>query len=501
MKAPASETLLLPSTARLLRGLRSALGEMDTTGRADLQHGARMMDLMLTHLLLRQDLAPYPSIYGELLELTNEGNRYLEAASEPERQQLLDDAVALPAELPLEAGFDRVQTCIGKALAGVRDRLGFAAVAGGDAAADYMRRSQAAEHRFYAANYRSVEASVSTAPPPLTREGFESYLLTRFPGRYQGLTKFQRLVGGFQKETILVDGELTAGGIEAMVIRAEKHDRFVSFTASEITHEYEIVRLLWQQGITVAEPLWLEADAALLGRRFMVSRRAAGGNTGDATGNSKQFPPELTRSLVETLARIHAVPLENDLARTRLGHWLDYRSMPENTRQEILAWRGQIWMDRAPPSPAFTRLFDWLEANVPHDEVPICLIHNDYGPHNILVQDNRVSAVLDWEVPRIGDPAEDLSFFLQCCGDAIDRDEALRLYGELSGNRISEYRVRYFDVLSCAKVLLSGLSATTMYQATDPALLDWCQMPVLWFGMYQPQVEAKIAAAEAARGL
>lgn len=485
-----NNTLLLPSSERLLRGLRSALAEMDTSGRADLQHAARSMDVVLSHLLLRQALEPYPAIYAELLALVHEGERYQPAGS----------AAALPSTLTLDAGFDRVQAQIGQALARICDLLQLASARNGVDDQDYVRRAQAAELRFYAANYRPVPASASDAPPPMTRETFESYLLERFPGRYKGLIKFQRLVGGFQKETILVDAELASGEIEAMVIRAEKHDRFVKFTASEITHEYEIVDQVWQHGVTVAEPLWLEADAARLGRRFMVSRRAVGRNTGDATGNSAKFPSELTRSLIETLARIHGLPMDGALARTRLGHWLQWPKMADNTREEIRGWRQQIWMNRAPPSPAFTRLFDWLDANVPQDDEPICVIHNDYGPHNILVDGNRVSAVLDWEVPRVGDPAEDLSFFIQCCGDAIDREEALQIYRESTGHTISEFRLRYFDVLSIGKVLLSGLSASTMFQATDPALLDWCQMPVLWFGMYQPQVEARIAAAEAARG-
>ena len=500
MKKDPRPAMLLPPTPRLLRGLRSALAELDTTGRPDLVHCVKMIDIVAGHLLLREDLEPYPPLYADLLALVGEGDRYLPAASAEVRQRLQQAASGLAVDLPVDRGFDIVQGSIAEALACLRDRLALAVAAGGEEATGYIRRVQAAEYRFYAANYRPIPTSATSVPPTLTREAFEPYLLDRFPGRYRKVPKFQRLVGGFQKETIMVDAELANGSLEALVVRAEKHDRFVKLTASEIVDEYAIVRRVFEQGITVAEPLWLEDDPSRLGRRFMVSRRAAGRNTGDATGNSGAFTPTLTRSLVETLARIHTLPIDETLAATPLGRWLAYPRMPDNTREEIRTWRHQIWMDRAPPSPAHQRLFDWLEANVPPDEEPLCLLHNDYGPHNILVDGDRVAAVLDWEVPRIGDPAEDLSFFLQCCGSGIDRDEALRLHRELSGHKITEFRLRYYDVLSCGKVLMSGLSATTMYQATDPALIDWCQMPILWFGMFHQHVEEKIAAAEAARG-
>jgi hypothetical protein len=40
-----------------------------------------------------------------------------------------------------------------------------------------------------------------------------------------------------------------------------------------------------------------------------------------------------------------------------------------------------------------------------------------------------------------------------------------------------------------------------MYQQTDPALIDWMQMPLYGHGAYQSQAEDKIAIAESLRGL
>ena len=41
----------------------------------------------------------------------------------------------------------------------------------------------------------------------------------------------------------------------------------------------------------------------------------------------------------------------------------------------------------------------------------LCLIHGDPVPGNIVVQQNRM-VLIDWQCPKLGDPAEDLALFL-----------------------------------------------------------------------------------------
>jgi aminoglycoside phosphotransferase (APT) family kinase protein len=44
------------------------------------------------------------------------------------------------------------------------------------------------------------------------------------------------------------------------------------------------------------------------------------------------------------------------------------------------------------------------------------VVHADLGLSNILVNDGRVSGVLDWTDAHVGDPAMDLTWFVQCLG-------------------------------------------------------------------------------------
>lgn len=475
-KSPAR---LVPTTDRTLRGVLQALGEIDPGERTDIAHVLGMARMVLGHLVTRES--------GDTLAALG--------ALEKDVHALVarcGGGVAMPGP---PAAYDAMVM----RLTGAMARLAAALHGGEPRDPVLLHEAEALEARFYTA-LMPADGNRPPEAPPLTADAFEAYLHARFPGDYERVSRFTRLVGGFQKETILVDALRSDGEDVAMVIRAEKSDRFVKFTASAITDEFSIVRLMWKRGIPVAEPLWLEADEARLGRRFMVSRRAAGHNTGSAYGDSQRFPQALVRSYLETLAGIHNQPIDDRLAATALAQWTGHPTLAENTRAEIAAWRHQIWLHPAPASPSFARLFDWLEANVPEDNEPVRVLHNDFGPHNILVEGDRVSAVLDWEIARLGDPAEDLSFFVQCAGSAIDREEAVALYEALSGNRISRFRMAYFDVLSIGKVLVSTLSAAAMYQETEPALIDWMQMPLRGHGAYQALTETRIAAAEAVRG-
>lgn len=468
---------LVPTTDRILRGLLDAIGEIDATGRPDIAHVLGMAGMVLSHLATRNQ----PETLADLRQLDRDIDARIAALGGAARGQ--GDAL----------DYDRLVDRL-------TDGLRLLSRPGRDTDPAGLAMDEALEARFYAALLPTAGRPEMQGFPPLSAERFEGYLRAKFPGTYERVVHFTRLVGGFQKETFLVDAALSSGGDVSMVIRAEKHDRFVRMTASAISDEFGVVRPLWERGIPIAEPLWLEADASLLGSRFMVSRRARGRNTGSAYGDSARFTPALTRSFMETLARIHNQPIDAELAATALGPWQAHATLAANTRAEIAAWRDQIWLRPPPASPGFARLFDWLETNVPEDDEPARLLHNDYGPHNILVEGDTVSAVLDWEITRIGDPAEDLSFFLQCAGTAIDREAALAQYQEMSGNRITRFRMAYFDVLSIGKVLVSTLSAAAMYQHTEPALIDWMQMPLRGHGAYQSMVEMKIAAAEAVRG-
>ena len=62
------------------------------------------------------------------------------------------------------------------------------------------------------------------------------------------------------------------------------------------------------------------------------------------------------------------------------------------------------------PSPVFSYGVRWLERNAPTEPDRMTVVHTDVRTGNIIVGEDGLRAVLDWETARIGDPMEDLAW-------------------------------------------------------------------------------------------
>lgn len=62
------------------------------------------------------------------------------------------------------------------------------------------------------------------------------------------------------------------------------------------------------------------------------------------------------------------------------------------------------------PSPTFSFGMRWLERHAPTEPTTMTIVHSDIRTGNIIVGDDGLRAILDWETARIGDPMEDLAW-------------------------------------------------------------------------------------------
>ncbi len=58
--------------------------------------------------------------------------------------------------------------------------------------------------------------------------------------------------------------------------------------------------------------------------------------------------------------------------------------------------------------PLVTYGIDWLERHAPSTVQRVSFVQGDTGPVNFLFEDDRVTAIIDWEWGHLGDPMEDL---------------------------------------------------------------------------------------------
>jgi aminoglycoside phosphotransferase (APT) family kinase protein len=109
--------------------------------------------------------------------------------------------------------------------------------------------------------------------------------------------------------------------------------------------------------------------------------------------------------------------------------------------------------------------FKWIDRNRPEELDRLVICHGDFHPLNILVEDGRVSGVLDWSGFLIGEQAYDVGttvFLGQVAAPAllpeINWSRLVRRYLELYMNRspLESERVDYYSAFRCLLSMLEG---------------------------------------------
>jgi aminoglycoside phosphotransferase (APT) family kinase protein len=422
-------------------------------------------DIVINELLLRSESSFYLRHYASGREL---------AANAPAMlQQLGSDPLPvksvlqqLPDNLSSDMGMPAIEHYIEQLIELLQSVVKLLPTTGHQHTGAYLNNIIHWETKFYSRQMEDAPLPPQTqvtAQTEINAENFEAYVQKKFP-QWENfkVTEFAPLHGGFSKKTIMLETQDSVNGKQSLVIRAQQENVMLELYAGQIPDEYQIVTLAYDAGALLSKPLWVEDNKALFGCYFMVSERASGANLGSATGASEPITEPMIKSLAEEIARIHNLDFKNYQQRINnsvLAPWQAAGNIAENTRKQMQFWREKVKENHMDASTIIERGLRWLEDNIePCSEEPV-LLHGDYGLHNVLIENEQVTAILDWEVSHIGDPAEELSWLLSCTENAIDPDLLLKHYRAAGGKDFSEFRLRYFDVLNCLKLPLAGLAS------------------------------------------
>jgi aminoglycoside phosphotransferase (APT) family kinase protein len=109
------------------------------------------------------------------------------------------------------------------------------------------------------------------------RPALESYLATAAQAGTARIGVMELLSGGAIQENWLLIVDFAGGvqdGRQELVLRTDA-PTLVPVSLSR-AQEFAVQSAAWQAGVTVAEPMWLCEDPAVLGQPFYVMRRVAG---------------------------------------------------------------------------------------------------------------------------------------------------------------------------------------------------------------------------------
>jgi aminoglycoside phosphotransferase (APT) family kinase protein len=187
----------------------------------------------------------------------------------------------------------------------------------------------------------------------------------------------------------------------------------------------------------VPEPYFADTDPAELGEgTLLVMARVKGTKAGeyfpDLAAPPAQYGQVLGEQLATALAHLHSMPLES-LAATRLGSGDVVTADTLTAAVEGMAAR--IAGLSGPPIAAVPLARQWLVDHV-GDVTPstrLCLLQGDVGLHNMLVDGDRLMALVDWEAATVGPPSRELAAVWPTATALMAWDDFVDVYRRAGG--------------------------------------------------------------------
>ena len=284
------------------------------------------------------------------------------------------------------------------------------------------------------------------------------------------IEELQPIPGGFSRETFKCDVRVTRNGADEvlpLIIRKNPPDvEAILNTSRSVEHDLiEALRL--RTTIPISRSYGYEMDPAPFGEAAMILERASGSGQTSALfngGADEDQTEDVIKHLCEVLVELHStdtslIDPDGALVDPRgvgisAGSWDEY--MDSTFEYYLREYKTIAW------DPTLMVLLDsflTLRRLKPRP-MKLSVVHGDFNPANFLYADGKVTALIDWENSRIGDPREDLGWMVLM--DILSNTSVmsypkkeggfLAYYNKLTGQDITPEELGYFTLFGTANI-------------------------------------------------
>jgi len=307
-----------------------------------------------------------------------------------------------------------------------------------------------------------------TVEPERIRKGLTGWFETRWKDATEiELSEPKKPVAvGHSNETFFFDVQWKDNGElkkQAMAARLGITSGLQVFPTYDLAMQYRIVEILGKTDVPVPRLYGYEKDDSILGAPFYLMERIEGRGFVEyppyhIEGWLYECTPEertkVWKSGIEALAKIHKLDWK--------AHGFEFLNRPElgdtpldqelNFFQEYYDWvrKGRI-------HPLCEEAKAWLDANKPPQPEPIGFVWTDARLANMLFRGTECVGVFDWERAHLGNPVDDIAWYVmsdRCASEGVEiprltgllsRDETIAFWEEASGMKADNFD--YYEFL------------------------------------------------------
>jgi len=275
------------------------------------------------------------------------------------------------------------------------------------------------------------------------------------------------IASGFSNETFIFSLEEN-DEIKNFVLRL-KPTNYQVFPEYNLKLQVDIMRCLHDRGFPAPNVILYESNEDILGSEFYLMDYINGeapsdnppyhmdpeGMVGKAVKEDRR---KIWTEWIHYLNQIHILDV-NDLGLTALESKYgknDPIDIDIEYYQDFLNW-GMDGED----NPLCDDVLNWLRENKPKKNNPLSLCWGDSRPGNILYENFKATALLDWEMASYGDPISDVAWCLavddasslgltiERLEGSMDYKEALDIWSSKTG--FSQENYEYYRIFSLLK--------------------------------------------------
>ena len=226
--------------------------------------------------------------------------------------------------------------------------------------------------------------------------------LKKIIGSEFDIVSIKQFKGGQSNPTYLIEDKT-----KNYVLRRKPPGKLLK-SAHAVDREYKVITALGNTDVPVPETYCFCEDENVIGTQFFLMDHVDGNIywellLPDSDNNQRR---EIYLSMNDTIAKLHNV----DFQKIGLG---DYGKHENYMARQIHRWTKQYKDSETQKINEMDNLIEWLPINIPEDN-ETTIVHGDFRLDNMIFdkQNNKVMAILDWELSTLGNPIADFTYHM-----------------------------------------------------------------------------------------